>query len=292
MATSIEQLGAFVETIEKGGFKAASRSLGKHAVTISGLVANLEAEIGFALFVRKPRSLELTDKGKDLYEHAKSVLRELEHFDAKAGSLLEEEPSRMTLAIDTSLRGKELSQIYRKVFERFPTLDIKILNGDPLLVRNWVLTGQADVGFSVGTFSNHHELSLARAFNFEIVEVASPELGIGGQQLSLMQVRGLRQISVNFLHDLGLSEGHNMSNHVTYCNNMHEILELVRSCPVWAIMPRYICHEALEAKQIETFQLVHEYQAHWYTDLLWRTERAVNPAMRLFIDEVLSLPDR
>ena len=84
MAKSVEQLTAFVESVETGGFKAASRRIGKHAVTISGLVANLEAELGFDLFIRKPRSLELTEKGGELYSYAKSALHELEYFDAKA----------------------------------------------------------------------------------------------------------------------------------------------------------------------------------------------------------------
>ncbi|QBF82854.1 LysR family transcriptional regulator [Shewanella maritima] len=292
MAISIEQLHAFSETVEKGGFKQASRSIGKHAVTISGLVANLESEVGFELFVRKPRSLELTEKGNQLFEHARSVLRELEHFDAKASSLLEEEPSRITIAMDTALSGEELSQVYKQLFVRFPTLEVKILTGDALLVRSWVLTGQADIGFSVGTFSMPHELSSARAFSFQIANVASPDLGIAGKQLTKHQVRGLRQISVNFLKDLGLSEGHNISNKVTYCNSLHEILNLVKHCSCWAIMPLYLCREAIENGEVDKFELEVEDSAHWYTDVIWRTEKPVNSAMRLVIDGILKLEDR
>ena len=292
MTTSVEQLSAFVETIEKGGFKPASRSLGKHAVTISGLVANLESEIGFELFIRKPRSLELTEKGKELYDHARSVLRELEHFDAKANSLLDDEPSRITLAVDSALRGSELSNVYKQLFLRFPTLEVKIISGDPLLVRSWVLTGQADLGFSMGTFSMPHELSSARAFSFPIANVASPDLGLTGKQLTMHQVRGLRQISVNFLKDLGLSDGHNFSNKITYCNNLHEMLELVKCCSCWAIMPLYLCSDALESGEIDRFELDVENTAHWYTDVIWRTEKPVNPAMQFVIDKILQFSDK
>ncbi|NUW71724.1 LysR family transcriptional regulator [Vibrio mediterranei] len=292
MATSIEQLSAFVTTIDKGGFKAASRTLGKHAVTISGLVSNLESVVGFELFIRKPRSLELTEKGKELYDHARSVLRELEHFDAKAISLLENEPSRITIAIDTALRGAALTHIYKQLFHRFPTLEVKILSGDPLLVRSWVLTGQADIGFSIGTFSIPHELSSARAYSFQIANIASRDLNLADKQLSMHQVRGLRQVSVNFLKDLDLSDGHNFSNKVIYSNNLHEMLELVKYCSCWAIVPLYLCGEALKNGEIDRFELEVKDTAHWYTDLIWRTETPVNSAMQFFIDEVLKLENR
>ncbi|GAL18359.1 hypothetical protein JCM19235_6912 [Vibrio maritimus] len=64
MAMTIEQLNAFVETVECGSFKQASARLGKHTSTVSGLIANLEAELGMELFVRKPRSLEITPKAQ------------------------------------------------------------------------------------------------------------------------------------------------------------------------------------------------------------------------------------
>ncbi|GAM72298.1 transcriptional regulator [Vibrio sp. JCM 19236] len=292
MATSIEQLSAFVATIDKGGFKPASRSLGKHAVTISGLVANLESEVGFELFIRKPRSLELTEEGKELYDHACSVLRELDHFDAKANSLLEGEPSKITIAVDTALSGAELSQVYKQLFLRFPTLEVKILSGDPLLVRGWVLTCQADIGFSTGTFSMPHELSSARAYSFQIANISSLDLELAGKQLNMHQVRRLRQVSVSFLKDLGLSEGHNISNRVTYCNNINEMLELVKHCSCWAIVPLYLCAEALENGEVDQFELEVKDTAHWYTDLIWRAETPVNSAMQFFIDEVLKLKDR
>ncbi|GEM78505.1 LysR family transcriptional regulator [Vibrio superstes] len=292
MAASIEQLSAFVETIDRGGFKPASRRLGKHAVTISGLVANLESAVGFELFVRKPRSLELTEKGKELYDHARSVLREIEHFDAKASSLLGDEPSRITIAIDSALNGAELSLVYKHLFQRFPTLEVKILSGDPLLVRSWVLTEQADIGLSMGTFSMSHELSSARAFSFQIANLASPDLKLAGKKMTMHQARGLHQISVKFLKDLGLSEAHNVSNKITYCNNLHEILELVKHCSCWAVMPLFLCEDALENGEIDKFELEVEDTAHWYTDLIWRAEKPVNSAMQLFIDEVLKFKER
>ncbi|KMV31939.1 hypothetical protein AB733_04195 [Photobacterium swingsii] len=292
MARSFEQLEAFVESVEAGGFKAASRRIGKHAVTISGLVAKLESELGFELFTRKPRSLELTEKGTELYNYAKSAMHELEYFDSKADSLLNGIPSSLTLAIDPSLYNAELIDIYNQLFKRFPTLDMKILSGDPLLIRNWVLTGQADVGFSMTTLTQHHELSVAHAFSFAITMVAHPQLDISPSQVSQKTLRRLPQVSLNYFHELGLKEVHEISHRITHCTNMHDILAIVKGIPSWTAAPKFLVDDDIEKGLLKPFTLDGGQFADWHAEVLWRSEKTVNDAMAFFIDRVLAMPKR
>ncbi|PMF97874.1 hypothetical protein BCV02_17805 [Vibrio breoganii] len=292
MARSLEQLEAFVESVEAGGFKAASRKIGKHAVTISGLVANLEAELGFEVFTRKPRSLVLTEEGKELYSYAKSALHEFEYFNSKADSLLEGAPSRLTLAVDPSLSSAELIDIYQQLFLKFPTLDLKILSGDPLLIRNWVLTGQADVGFSMTTLSQPQELSVAHAFSFAMTMVANPSLNIGHTHVSQKALRRLPQISLNYFNELGLKEVHETSHRITHCTNMNDILEMVKGIPCWAAAPLFLVKQDIEQGLLTPFKLEGGQFADWHAEVLWRSEKDINDAMRLFIDSVLAFANR
>ncbi|MEE1674936.1 LysR family transcriptional regulator [Agarivorans aestuarii] len=291
MARTIEQLSAFVESVETGGFKAASRQIGKHAVTISGLVAKLESELGFELFIRKPRSLELTEEGKELYSYAKSALHELEFFDAKADSLLAGQPSRLTLAIDPSISSPALIGIYNRLSKTFPSLAIKILTGDPLFVRSLVLSGQADVGFSMATRIAPQEISTADGFSFEVCLIANPELDIFSTQLQNTQLRRIPQVSLNFFKEIGLSAIHELSHRVTHCSDMHEIISIVEGCECWAAAPKYLAKSKIQSGKLKEFTLEGQRPADWHTELSWRAEKPINEAMQLFIEQVKLLPN-
>ena len=64
MALSLEQLHAFVATVDCGGVAQAARHIGKHVSTLREQVNNLEIDTGLTLFVRHPRSLEVTEHGE------------------------------------------------------------------------------------------------------------------------------------------------------------------------------------------------------------------------------------
>src|SRR3954468_10401053 len=67
-----------------GSFKLAARELHKTPAAVSLQVKHLEESVGFALFVRHPRHIALTDKGQEL---AFSVARMLADLRAKVGAL-------------------------------------------------------------------------------------------------------------------------------------------------------------------------------------------------------------
>jgi len=62
---------AFLVTAEEGSLAAAARSLGMTQPTLGRQVAALEKEIGFDLFTRHGRGLELTPNGIKLLEHVR-----------------------------------------------------------------------------------------------------------------------------------------------------------------------------------------------------------------------------
>ena len=72
---NLTDLHLFVEVIDKGGFSAAARHLGRPKSTISKRVAELEASLGARLVHRTSRSLALTDVGRDFFDHARAAPR-------------------------------------------------------------------------------------------------------------------------------------------------------------------------------------------------------------------------
>src|SRR3954468_22291258 len=67
-----------------GSFKLAAQELHKTPAAISQQVKHLEESVGFALFIRHPRHITLTEKGQEL---AISVGRMLSELRSKIGAL-------------------------------------------------------------------------------------------------------------------------------------------------------------------------------------------------------------
>jgi LysR family cyn operon transcriptional activator len=71
---TLQQLTYFIAAAEHGSFTAAADVLHLARPSVSEQIANLEAELGVALFVRAGRSLELTDAGRLLRPEAERTL--------------------------------------------------------------------------------------------------------------------------------------------------------------------------------------------------------------------------
>jgi LysR family cyn operon transcriptional activator len=71
---TLQQLTYFLAAAEHGSFTAAADALQLARPSVSEPIANLEAELGVALFVRTGRRLELTDAGRLLRPEAERTL--------------------------------------------------------------------------------------------------------------------------------------------------------------------------------------------------------------------------
>ncbi|MBM7035267.1 LysR family transcriptional regulator [Vibrio ulleungensis] len=295
MAITLEQLNAFVETVDKGSFKQASIRLGKHKSTVSGLIANLEAELGMDLFIRKPRSLEITPQGSEIYRYAQSVIRECDLLDVKANSLLEGLPSRFTIAVDNDLMGPDIANICSKMVSAFPSIELKIIAVDTMQVRSHVLNEQADIGFGIALFSGHHELTVADGYSFNVVFAASPQLHCREKLVTLEKVRGMLQVSALFMKQIAREDTHNLSSRTIYSNSLRNSNEVLKHIQAWAMLPEFICREDIETGRLDKMYIsptASERPNQWSTEISWLTAKPRNAVMNYVIDELAKLPDR
>ncbi|UPQ90256.1 LysR family transcriptional regulator [Vibrio sinaloensis] len=291
MPVSIEQLESFVATADKGSFRAAAASLGKHASTISVAVANLEIDLGVDLFNRTAKSLQITSQGQDLYQYAKMVLAERDHLEAKADSLLRGEPQKLTIAIDEALCIPEVVQACAEVLNHQPQISLNIMYGDPNQVVAWLLANRADIGLRLSAASLAHGLSMDDAFSFEGVRVTNGRQKMADGAISQLQLRQMRQIALSYVRDEKIGQLHSQSNHVIYANSVGGVVKMVAAGMGWAILPRFSCRDALERGEVQEFYCEDEANLKWHTELLWPTDKPLNSAMKVFKDEIIAIPD-
>ncbi len=292
MNFSLDQLQAFVTTVEQGSFKQAAIRLGKHATTISQQVAALEIDTGLTLFDRKVRKLELTDAGRDFYTSARPVLNEADHLNSRLSGMLAKLPGSFRLALGTTVRDRQLLRCAKHVAQAYPTIELHVLSGDPLEVLEQVRNRQADIGVITTLFQSYPGLSSVQLFNFELVMVASP-IWVGDNTIKTEQeIRAFSQIVYQYVHQTESLHGHILANHYYQAQNLADLLDMVSLGLGWAIVPRYQVEELLGSGELQAFTLSGGKTVNWYSELVYRDDEQLNPAMQLFIDQALKLPDR
>jgi len=72
----------FVHVVEKGGFSAAAKALGMPKSRLSRHIAALEERLDTRLIQRTTRQFKVTEIGEVLYQHARSLIDEMENAEA------------------------------------------------------------------------------------------------------------------------------------------------------------------------------------------------------------------
>src|SRR5271154_2231676 len=83
---TLDQLHVLTAVVEAGSFSAAARRLHRAQSVVSYTIANLEAQLGVALFARDGRRPLLTDAGRALVADARRVGRLVDELRARAAA--------------------------------------------------------------------------------------------------------------------------------------------------------------------------------------------------------------
>ena len=125
---SLSGLNDFDRAARLGSFKLAAESLHKTPAAVSLQVRQLEATLGFALFVRHPRRLALTERGRAFAEVLARVLAELR---AKAQALRETDDAALLRITTThSFALKWLAPRIGRFTARHPEFDVRVAASD------------------------------------------------------------------------------------------------------------------------------------------------------------------
>lgn len=155
-----------------GSFKLAAQELHKTPAAISLQVKQLEATVGFALFIRHPRNITLTDKGQEL---AAAVSRMLGELRAKVESLQDSDEKILRISTTHSLALKWLLPRINHFTKLYPEFDIRIDSSDKLVNME---DGSTDVALRFQPIDNGDPGLL---FRERLVAVYSPSLLAPGQ---------------------------------------------------------------------------------------------------------------
>jgi DNA-binding transcriptional LysR family regulator len=171
---SFDQLRTFIAAAEEGSFSAAGRRLNRAQSVVSQTIANLEGQVGIALFERQGRYPVLTEAGRLLLADAKVVASSVSALKARAKGMAGGVEPELSVAVDVMFPMSVLTQAAAAFGARFSTTPLRIYVEALGGVAKAVLDGQCQLGV-VGTLPVAVPvLASERLLGVKIVFVAAP----------------------------------------------------------------------------------------------------------------------
>lgn len=125
-AMSLDQLRTFIAAAEEGSFSAAGRKLRRAQSVVSQTLANLELQVGFALFDRSGRYPRLTDAGRALLDDARATASSMDRFKARARTLAEGLEPELAVTVDVMFPIAALTEAVRAFHQQFPRTPLRL----------------------------------------------------------------------------------------------------------------------------------------------------------------------
>lgn len=172
---TFDQLRIFLAVVETGSFAGAGRRLGRAVSVVSYGIANLEAQLGVALFVRAgTRRPTLTEAGHAVLAEARMVSSGMDGLRAKVKGLLDGLEAEVDLAVDVMFPAHRLAAVLRAFVETYPTVTLRLHVEALGAVAALVLEGRAVIGLG-GPLSATIEGLVSRAGgSVTMLPVAAP----------------------------------------------------------------------------------------------------------------------
>ena len=141
----LQQLESFIYVADLGSFSQAALVLGVGQPALSKQVRSLEVELRQTLFYRNGRGVSLTEAGKRLLSHARTIKMQFEHARHDVEDARDTPLGRVTIGLPYAA-ARYLSVPFIKAFRRrYPLAELCITEGLTIHLYEWLVSGRIDI---------------------------------------------------------------------------------------------------------------------------------------------------
>ncbi|KJY85716.1 LysR family transcriptional regulator [Pseudoalteromonas piscicida] len=239
MHWTLDQLEAFVTAVRLGSFSAAARHLGKAQSRVSTAIANLEADLGFALFDRSARLPVLNQAGLDLFKEAEAVLMQCQRLQSRANSLNSGEEVSLTVAMDEAVPIIAFESLFERLAQQFPLLKLAIINGSQDDIAQWVSAKRAEIGILFHQKPLPESLDFTSINSFKQILICSPHHPLAQHSApSIEELNRHRQLVIR--DRIGNTQSQAISTSHWHIDSYYYIMGLVIRGVGWALVPEHV----------------------------------------------------
>lgn len=214
----LRHLRYFIMVAEERHFTRAAARLNMQQPPLSQQIRALEQELGFDLFKRHPKGVDLTAGGRVFLEEAQAILARVEHGALKASRVAQGIEGTLAIGFTSSAAAHALiPRIIRAYRERYPAVELSINEGSARELTEDAIEKRIDVGILRAPVSTHHSLAFHRLLNEEMLltlPTGHPLLAAAGSAIPLAALKDERFILVRRPGAPGM-----YANLITACQN-------------------------------------------------------------------------
>lgn len=155
---SLAKFEIFNTVVELGSLTKAGETLGLTQSAVSHAIASLESEWGFPILNRGRSGINLTSDGEHVLKYIREILKWNEEMLQEIASINGLEIGTVRIGTFSSVSVQWLPEILKNFNNYYPSIEIKLLEGDYDDIENWIAKGTVDFGFVSLPTSNPFEV--------------------------------------------------------------------------------------------------------------------------------------
>ena len=144
---SISKYETLAKVCELGSLTKAAEALEITQSAVSHTINSLEEKFGFAILTRSRAGVKLTDNGQRIMPSVRGMLNYYEQLNQTVSAIRGLDFGTVRIGAFTSVAVHWLPGVIKEFQRDYPTVDIKLLNGDYHDVEKWLTEGSVDLGF-------------------------------------------------------------------------------------------------------------------------------------------------
>lgn len=290
MAFTSDNIALFLAVLDHGSFSAAARALGKVPSAVSMAIAQLEAELDFALFERVGREPRPTDAARALEPRARQLASQLGQLGAHALALHAGLERRLTIAIAPDLMAAPWSAPLAVLARQYPALEVDVLSAPQADALRMLHEGVAQLALVY----ERERIDDREAFEEVGSELLVAALAArhpqaaAGARLRLEDLLDMRQIVVASREGRD-NPGHDpryvISRQVWRTDSLHATLSLVQAGLGWAYLPRALVQPLTASGSLVEIDFDNiSNKLRLWVDVVWSRERPLGLGARRYIE--------
>ena len=142
----INKYALFADVAETKNFTKSGLRMGYTQPGVSRVLKTLENELGFPLFLRTKKGIELTSNARALLPLVRQLLADNEKIEQMIASFHSLENGHLTIACFASISRNWLPSILSSFQKQHPGIEIELLEGGTDDIVSWIGNSRADLG--------------------------------------------------------------------------------------------------------------------------------------------------
>lgn len=134
---------------------------------ISTQIKNLEDELSLKIFTRQGKRITaLTDAGQAIHQYAQSAMMSTEAIKSVAREYTSKDKGTLRIATTHTQARYALPKVIKAFLEKYPNVQLRIHQGDPIHISEMVIHGKADFAIATESITQYDKLAMLPVYQW------------------------------------------------------------------------------------------------------------------------------